>query len=147
MDPKSALDWIVLLTPLTTGFVSGWIVGDMSESAVDVNARPPGWVFGVVWSILYLMIGFAWVTMRREGKWINILMMLLVASLVAWLFIYDESEQSGLYAIVFTILFAMLVFTYTLKSSDKKYTPYLIVPLIVWLLFATMLNFEEVNNL
>ena len=148
MDTKSAVDWVLLFTPLVTGFITGQAVGQLSDAGKTVKARPPGWVFGVVWAILYLLLGYAWAIMRREGPKINVFIGLLVASLIAWIIVYQKvSKKSGLYVIVISLLLAVLVWSYSLsESKQKSKAPYLIAPLVIWLVFATMLNFEEVNN-
>ena len=148
MDTKSGVAWTLLFTPIVTGMVTSFSVGSMSSAAESVKSRPPGWVFSVVWPVIYLLIGYAWAIMFKEGTLINVFMGTLTASLVAWIIVYTQgSKKAGLYVILVSLLISLMVWSYTLKESKISYTPYLIVPLVSWLVFATMLNFEEVNNL
>jgi translocator protein len=48
---------------LTSGAVKGWYL-----SLARPPGTPPGWIFGVVWSVLYVMIGAAaWLVWQRTG--------------------------------------------------------------------------------
>ena len=50
-------DVIIFLIPLITGyFMSAICPMKKGEAGSNVPARPPGWVFGVVWPILYLLL-------------------------------------------------------------------------------------------
>ncbi len=62
----SLLRWILFVVPVVMllGFLSGQIVGSPEENGwfqglVKLDAQPPGWMFGVAWTILYAMMGTA----------------------------------------------------------------------------------------
>eukprot|EP01035_Chromulina_nebulosa_P037851 gene37851-51103_t len=62
----SLLRWALFVIPLTMllGFLSGTMSGSTADNAwyqtlIKPDIQPPGWVFGVVWPTLYLLMGLA----------------------------------------------------------------------------------------
>jgi len=62
----SLLRWALFVVPtiMLLGFLSGTVSGSGEQNSwfaelVKPEAQPPGWAFGVVWPILYLLIGIA----------------------------------------------------------------------------------------
>lgn len=62
----SLLRWALIVIPLTMflGFLSGTMSGSTADNAwyqalIKPDIQPPGWVFGVVWPTLYLLMGLA----------------------------------------------------------------------------------------
>ena len=58
--------------------------GSLVRSAIDVPLSPPGWVFGVVWPILYFTTGFAWSSSKKDY-----LFSIITALCCLWLYIYS----------------------------------------------------------
>ena len=62
MKKKTKSLLICLAIPLLTGALSGWITRDGIEAFQLLNKpplSPPGWLFPVVWTVLYIMMGIA----------------------------------------------------------------------------------------
>ena len=64
-----------LLLPLAVGGLSAWLTGSFSEAYRSVYKpllSPPGWVFPVVWTALYLLMGYAsylvWTSDAPDGE-------------------------------------------------------------------------------
>ena len=62
----SFVRWALVVVPaiMLLGFLSGTVSGSGEDNAwfaelVKPEAQPPGWLFGVVWPILYLLMGIA----------------------------------------------------------------------------------------
>lgn len=139
------IDWILLFTPMITGFVTSmiWKVG--SSAGANIPARPPPAVFGIVWPILYILMGLAWIRLRddKENKlYVDIMFSIITFLLCLWIVTYYYSKRGGLYVILFCYLAVLLTIVYNNKNKNSM----LIVPLLVWLMFATMLNYTEVNQ-
>lgn len=138
-------DYILLFTPLVSGFVASAICPMNRDTAgAHLKARPPPWVFGVVWPILYLLIGLAWVRMKKS-RYGHQLFGLNVALLCLWLYVYncDRDKKGALYVIVSSlgVALATLVYSMTLDSTAGL----ILAPYVTWLIYATLLSFWDVS--
>ncbi|MBQ0018466.1 MAG: tryptophan-rich sensory protein [Clostridiales bacterium] len=65
----------IVLLPLAVGVISASFAGDQMQSFGEMNQpplSPPGWLFPVAWTILYIMMGFAfWMisSIGIRGPW------------------------------------------------------------------------------
>ena len=61
-SPFVFYDWqyAILFGPLALGFLSSIFGGNLRQSGNHVRVRPPPWVFFVVWTMLYTLLGVAW---------------------------------------------------------------------------------------
>ena len=143
-------DWktyIFLLIPMITGYMASMACTIRKDAGTLVPARPPSWVFGAIWPFLYIFIGIAWLILRDQDSYIiDILMSLTIIGLVSWILVYGcgKNKKNALYVILLVLVAALLLFGYS--WSQNKYAGMLITPFLGWILFATMLNFTEVNN-
>lgn len=115
--------------------LTSYICPNLKNSAADVRLRPPGWVFGVVWPILYLTTGLSWQRTKMDREFL-----ILIASLCAWLIVYScRGEKSEAR---YVLAWSVLVSLYILWNMRN----WLMIPLTSWLIFATYLNQAEVSN-
>lgn len=142
----SIIDFILLITPMLSGYLTNLLFPTKRDTGISVKGRPPPKVFGIVWFVLYLLIGFSWMktynsksTNHSKFK-TTVIYGSLVFILCLWLFIYNylENKTWAVWIIVISLLFAMI----TAKYSEG----YELLPLIVWILFATMLSFQELQQ-
>lgn len=133
------IDYILLLLPLISGYLVSSICGPSKTSGQSVRFRPAPWVFGVVWPILYLLLGFAW----TQSKKYSLLYIILNILLNLWLVVYacQKNKVGGIYIILLSLLCLVYIFI-----NVKKQIKYYLVPLVIWLLFALLLNTFEVEN-
>jgi tryptophan-rich sensory protein len=113
------------------------------SSGVVVSIRPPPVVFSIVWPILYIMLGLSWFFSRKIKTLLtDIFYGSLVLLLSLWIIIYscENNKLVAVYILILSIVFSLL--SYTVGDLTSKL---LIVPLIGWLLFATLLNVFEVQ--
>jgi tryptophan-rich sensory protein len=103
-------------------------------------------VFGVAWTCLYLLVGAAWVLAARINAWYDLGFLALLTALVAWPVIYGcwKNPRGALYMLVGALLVATLLVV-SLAAIGSQ-VALLVVPLVVWLLFAMGLNMSEVNS-
>lgn len=150
----SLLRWALFIIPtvMLFGFLSGAISGSGEENRwfselIKPEAQPPGWVFGVVWPILYLMIGlaFAMVLHARgaSGRGLAIglfLSQLLLNYMWSPLFFGRHQVTSALYLII--LIFILAFATTIVFGRIRKAAAWLMVPYLAWLSFATILNYQ-----
>ena len=103
---------------------------------------PPGWLFGPVWTALYVMIGIAgaraWQTDRR-GRPMQLWGAQLGLNFI-WSPIFFAAHQIGLALLVILLLLGnILGFIGTTWDRDRL-AAFLFVPYAVWVAFASALN-------
>ena len=150
----SLLRWVLLLVPavLLAGFLSGELArsgpgNPWFDALVKPPLFPPPAVFGIVWTILYALMGFACAIVcsawgaRGRGLAIAVFVVQLALNL-AWspLFFAAHQVTSALYLIIFILMAAIAtVFAF---APIRKAAAWLLVPYIAWLCFAAILNFQ-----
>lgn len=137
----------------------GALSGLATQSSVDTwyttlnkpSFNPPNWVFGPVWTLLYLMMGVAaglvW-SRGAQGGPRNKALSLFASQLLlnaSWSLVFF-GLQSPLPALF--ILLALLVLIALTLRAFGKVTPaaaYLMVPYLLWVAFAGVLNYKIVE--
>lgn len=131
--------------PLVVGGLSAAIAGDMSKvDYVQPPLSPPAWVFPVAWTVLYLMMGFASYLVYRDCDYLlNDAMKCYFYQLFVnftWSIVFFRFE---FYAAAVVVLIALLLLTIGTTAqffSINKTAGKLMVPYIVWLIYALYLN-------
>ena len=132
------------------GFLSGFLSMTPSTDYNNFNKpifSPPGWVFPVVWTILFFLMAVAayriWMK-GKSGQNVTKALVLYGTQLFfnfLWSIIFFRFR---LYAIAFLELLLLLVFilltTFEFYKSDKL-SAYLMIPYIAWVSFAGVLNY------
>tara|TARA_B100000989_G_C19425230_1_gene420449 strand:- start:246 stop:728 length:483 start_codon:yes stop_codon:yes gene_type:complete len=136
---------ILLLISYVTGILTKSNIDNWYETLNRSFLTPPGYVFGIVWSILYVMIAIVgWLIWNQKSNpEIKILKYLFISQLIlnwAWsplFFLYHKTGFSIFLLISMIILTALLAFkSYRTLISVSL----LMIPYFLWLLFALYLN-------
>lgn len=147
---KKKLLLVSIATPLIVGSVSALLTGggmEMFERIVKPPLSPPGWLFPVVWTVLYTLMGVSsyWVlTSGAEEKEIRKAMTLYVNQLVVnflwptFFFNFEWYLFSFFWLVLLWILVLLMILTF--YKIDKK-AAWINVPYLIWLTFAGYLNF------
>ncbi len=150
----SLVRWALFIIPLTMllGFLSSSIAGSGEENRwyqelVKPEAQPPGWVFGVVWPILYFMTGLALaIILNARSAPQRLLGVGLFVGQFAlnlmWspLFFGRHQVTSAFYLIL--AIFAVALATTFVFGRIRKSAAWLMVPYLAWLSFAAILNYQ-----
>jgi benzodiazapine receptor len=102
--------------------------------------NPPGWVFGPVWTVLYVLIAIAGARTWESGSggfgpWLG-----QMALNFAWSPVFFGLHQPGLaLVIIVALLVAILAFIATRWSKDRV-NALLFLPYAAWVAFASVLN-------
>ena len=136
-------DLLRLFYPMVAGFgVSKFC--KMEKSGINIKFRPPPFVFGIVWPILYILLGLSWINSNPDrDKNIEILFFILSSLLAYWIVVYacQKDKKNA----VFVMLAILLCIALLLVQIPKKSQIYL-TPLGVWIFFAMLLSTTEVQN-
>jgi len=142
-------DFIYLFIPIVLGFLFSRICKIDNTAGENVPFRPPNWLFPIVWSILYLCIGIAWIQVKHYSSMkkntqteVNLLFWVLNATLTGWIIFYSclNKKEIGPIMILLSLIISIIIIT---KSQDTEIT-LLIAPLVLWLIFVMYLNTYEV---
>ena len=143
-NPKINAITLVLLTLIVGSLASTntgtdtWYLG-----LVKSNLNPPGYVFGIVWPILYLLMG---ITIWRTYSVIKNLfyVQLFLNAIWSWLFFSFHLPLIALLDIWLLIFINLKILL--LISKEDKIAAFLFAPYIMWLFFASYLNLYIVIN-
>ncbi|MEX1027328.1 MAG: TspO/MBR family protein [Candidatus Paceibacterota bacterium] len=141
---------IAIAVPLAVGFfgslvtapaIDGWYA-ELAKPALN----PPGWVFGPVWTLLYVLMGAAAFLVWQKGlesKAVRVALGLFVIQLVlngVWSLIFF-GLQNPLGALVdIIVLWILIVCTMIAFYRVSPVAMYLLVPYLLWVSFAVYLN-------
>ena len=135
----------VFLALIVGGLASSNTADDIwYQELVKSSLNPPGYVFGIVWPILYLLMSISAFRTFNEIK--NLfLIQLLFNAIWSWLFF---AFQMPLIALLNIWLLIYLNIKLNLKMFyQDKLSALLFIPYVLWLLFASYLNlFIVLNN-
>lgn len=119
--------------------ITSLICPNLKDSASNVKLRPPGWVFGVIWPVLYVTTGLAWEITRKDKEFTA-----LTVLLCSWLVVYScRGEKNNAR---FVLVASTLISSYILWAIRKNQYYWLMIPITAWLMFATYLNQAEIRN-
>ncbi len=108
---------------------------------------PPDWVFGPVWTVLYMMIFVSLVLFLKTGDFAQKLLPLsfFVVQLLlnfAWSPLFFGLHKIKAAFFVICLLWIFILATITSFFPHSKLAAILLVPYFLWVTFATYLNFE-----
>lgn len=108
--------------------------------------NPPGWVFGPVWTLLYALMGIAaWRVFRlprgTPGRTAGLVLFAVQLLLNAiWSPVFFGAERIDLALGIIAALWAVLMATTVLFFKADRPAGWMLVPYILWVSFATVLN-------
>ena len=140
---------ICLAIPLAVGGLGALLSGGMSDYGAMVKPplSPPGWVFPIAWSILYLLMGYASYRIlesdasKEEIKKALFLYGIQLLANFIWPLLFFGG---GWFLLSFFWLILMWVLIYlTIRAFSKidETAGNLLIPYILWVTFAAYLNF------
>lgn len=148
--------WQVAIPAMISIVALGGLSGYLSNSgysndwfaALDKPSfMPPGWMFGVVWTTLYALMGAAmaliWAADRTEGRATALrLFFLQLAVNFSWSPIFFGARMIEIGLLTIVALFLLVALTVWRFGHIRSLAGWLLVPYLAWLCLATALNFE-----
>lgn len=107
--------------------------------------NPPSWVFGPVWTTLYLLMAIAaWLVWTRSGladaRGALTLFAIQLALNVAWSFIFFGARRPGWALLELVVLWCAILATLLAFRRHSEAAGWLLVPYLAWVTFAGVLN-------
>lgn len=108
--------------------------------------NPPGWVFGTVWTTLYVLIGVsAWLVWRRRGvdgaRGPLLLWLAQLALNALWPALLFASRRPDLASLEIAALWIAILATIVAFRRVRPLAAWLLVPYLAWVTFASILTF------
>jgi tryptophan-rich sensory protein len=139
-------DIILVILPAIIGYGSQLICSIGKNAGSNVKFRPPPWVFGVVWPILYLLLGISWAIAARNC--VNKVMCMSIYSLLSillglWIIVYGciKSKKGASW-----VLLLVLASVFGCFTQGNEVSKVIITPLLAWIIFALIMNTTEVQE-
>ena len=145
----------VIPTIMFLGFLSGTMSGSTADNTwyqtlLKPEIQPPGWIFGVIWPTLYLMLGLAFAMVlhargvRRRNMAIGLFLSQFVINLT-WSPIFFGAHQVTAAFFVIIAMLGLAIATTVAFARVRKAAAWLMVPYLGWISFAAILNFQSDN--
>ncbi len=139
---------ICIAIPLLVGGLAALITMGSMESFALLNKpplSPPGWLFPVVWTILYTLMGIASYLVYTSGQPYRSKTSLTVYGVQLffnffWSIIFFNLEMYLFAFIWLVILWLLILVTTVLFYRIEKSAGYLMIPYLIWVTFAGYLN-------
>jgi tryptophan-rich sensory protein len=154
----------VIGSVFTTPAIQGWYVGVNKPSF-----NPPNWIFGPVWSLLFVLMGVSlyivwinnfevknkigneeksWNSLTDKflsGEWqkLNIILIFAVQLIlnILWSVIFFGLQNPGVAFFELIALWVAIIYTIVNFYRVSKLAGYLLIPYVLWVSFAGVLNF------
>ena len=145
---------ISIIIPLLVGFAAAQISSGTFQIYTTLTLpsfAPPAFLFPVVWSVLYIMMGISFYRIwmiGAEGYNIRLqkffyFLQLFLNFLWTPIFFYFQLRGWALVDII--LLFISLLMTIALFNNRDKLSAKLLLPYLLWVMFAAVLNFSVWN--
>lgn len=139
---------ICIAIPLVVGSISGMLTSKTDgwyDSLIKPSFNPPGYLFGIVWPVLYILMGISlyliWKSqsgqLRYIALWAFAIQMILN---FLWSFIFFRFHRIGWALIEILLLWVSIVFMIIVFFKISRAAGFLQIPYLLWVTFASILN-------
>lgn len=141
------ISYILLIAPIILGLGSGYFVSRKRIPKVKSYLNPPSWLFGVVWPILYLLLGYSsyliWnstnVNMSTKQFYLFLYAIQVILVMAWWpYFVYYPEKFFATVTLILLAIFALIITI--LFFPINNIAGYCLIPYVIWLSFASLLT-------
>lgn len=143
---------IALIIPQIIGIMGSLFttpeIGTWYADLAKPSFNPPSWLFGPVWTALFILMGIASYLVwrkgleKRENKSALLIFVFQLALNLFWSFIFFALHNPGVaFTEIISLWFAILA-TIIAFFQISKVAGYLLIPYILWVSFASVLNYS-----
>lgn len=142
---------ISILIPLAVGRFAGFLTENsftVYENLVQPAFAPAPWVFPIVWTILYVLMGIASykiyqsnVAKEDKKRALTFYAVQLVVNFI-WPIVFFRFGNYQAAFFVLLVLIALVILTILQFSKINKTAAWIMIPYLLWIVFAGILNFS-----
>lgn len=143
--------FVSIVICLTVGAVSGYFtaneIPNWYATLIKPSFNPPNWIFGPVWSTLYILMAVSWwlvwksdVASSKKNKAMLIFAIQLILNFF-WSIIFFSFHQPGIALIEIIFMLIFILFSIIIFYPVSKPASYLLIPYLLWVSFASILNY------
>lgn len=152
MIKKLIQNLFYLFFPLLVGGLSALLTSNYMDYYKTLNKpvlSPPGYIFGVVWTILFLLMGISYFLLKNKTNGYDIsnasfwYYLQLIINFF-WSIFFFRNKALGFSFFWLVLLFISVLITYFKFKKLNKISAYLLIPYIIWIIFAGYLNLSVV---
>ncbi|RVQ68837.1 tryptophan-rich sensory protein [Croceicoccus ponticola] len=148
----SVLRWAFITVPIVViiGLASGWASGSGGDGVwfanlVKPGIYPPAYLFGIVWTILYILMGFAlaFVLAAPANPFKRFALIVFAVQLIVnalWSPIFFGAHLIGFAFFWILMLIVLVMATMAYFARISRTAMLLMVPYLAWICFAAVLN-------
>lgn len=136
---------IALCIGLLSALLSAGGMKVYAESVEKPSLTPPGWVFSVVWTVLYVLMGISAVRIWQSkesperSKGLNLYVVQLIVNFF-WSLIFFNAQAFGFAVFWLILLFILVLLMFLQFRKVDKRAALLQIPYLLWLILAAYLN-------
>ena len=139
---KSTMNYGLIILPLLlAGIVSLLVNFDMYSRINLPSIAPPAILFPIVWTILYLMMGIA-LYLNRNNKKNMMIFYIQLAINYLWVFLFFLFEMFLGSFMLIVLLDVLVIYTILEFYKENKASSYMLIPYLLWIVFASYLNWQ-----
>jgi len=127
---------IYLFIPLIAVNGMAFLYPISKDSGEKLWFRPQPYVFAIVWPILLLLLGYSWY-LRPKLVFFYAYLTILLST---WAMLWDYNKFYAFINIISTLISTLILIYY----KFSKLSSILLVPLLLWLSFASVLNYYSI---
>ena len=132
---------IYIAVPLLLGAVVGLIT---SRQSANYDGPVPGWIFPVVWSILYILMGISSYLISGNKDLLKIYYLNLGVNLLWPIIFFSFGFKTFAFFWLLFLIVIVGIMMYKFYKENKLAT-YLLIPYMIWLVFAAFLNLAAIR--
>jgi tryptophan-rich sensory protein len=152
---KKRINWKVLGVSILIVFLTG-VIGSLFTSGNTSSSwylenkpsfTPPGFVFPIAWNILYFLIAlslyFSWnLAGKKEKKQIMLAFGINLVANALWSYLFFEIKNPLVAFVDLLVILGTTIWMIFIAGKIDKKAGWLLVPYLLWLIFASILNFS-----
>lgn len=128
-----------ILIPVIMGGIIGLIISPFMnyQNLTKPPFSPPGIVFPIVWTILYIIMGYSFNKQNEQNKTIYYTQLIVNGLWSIIFFIFKWYLLSSIWIILLIILVIIMIYKF---YNENKLSGLINLPYLIWLLFALYLS-------
>ena len=136
-----------ILIPLGLGIIVSIFLKDSFDydNLIKPTLAPPGWIFPIVWTILYSLMGISYAILKSKGMNTEEVSSIYGRQLfvnLLWPIFFFGLEQRGIALIFILVLVLLVIKMISIFYEKDQLAGLLQIPYLLWILFATYLNYQ-----